>query len=493
MKIHNVIWFLLSAAMVASCSPHPRKSERMAAALKQAEAVYGDGSLLIETDTALFIPGLAEAAEYYAGRKQYNKAALAALYNGYAEKDYDKELSMVSFKEAVLYGELVQDSLIVGRAKYQLGKMLYDDCMYDLSLDMLKDAIVLFEHQSDEKMLTMSMTACCFMLLNDYDNATLYLEHCLRDFDVAHSSKAKGKVLNNYAVLHRLKGENNKAIEYLRLIEPQNKAQELLNCLNLAEVFYMEGAFDSAGYYFNILEQKLDKTNIKGESKCSAYEGLSIFAEHQNRLKEAISFRKAYEEYLIDIMDDRNQKRTFRIQQKYDYEALQKAMNQKITDKQRFIVITCLLLVMLAIALTLTQRKLANKTKQEAQTRKLMAQYIQQYYDLLTKQGETMKKAAIVMEYKKDRMLLNDLIKTIFGEKDPWEAMCEVFKSLHPEACKTMETLASDLTELEQKDLLLSFFDVSRQDEAFLLKTSIHSVDKLRQSVKKKAPIRPNY
>lgn len=75
MKKQYSIWLLFFVAEVASCRHYPRKSERMAAALKQAEAVYGDGSLLIETDTALFIPGLAEAAEYYAGRKQYNKAA----------------------------------------------------------------------------------------------------------------------------------------------------------------------------------------------------------------------------------------------------------------------------------------------------------------------------------------------------------------------------------------------------------------------------------
>ena len=101
-----MIWILLIAAMLAACSPYPRESERMAEAMAQAEAVYGDGSLLIETDTALFIPALAEASQYYAGKRQYGKAALAALYNGYTERDFDKEAAMVSFKEAERYGEL---------------------------------------------------------------------------------------------------------------------------------------------------------------------------------------------------------------------------------------------------------------------------------------------------------------------------------------------------------------------------------------------------
>ena len=91
---------MLFAAFFAACSPYPRESERMAEAMRQAEAVYGDGSLLVETDTVLFIPGLAEASGYYAGKRQYGKAALAALYNGYTERDFDKEAAMASFKEA---------------------------------------------------------------------------------------------------------------------------------------------------------------------------------------------------------------------------------------------------------------------------------------------------------------------------------------------------------------------------------------------------------
>ncbi|MBO7083531.1 MAG: hypothetical protein J6W30_06775, partial [Bacteroidales bacterium] len=85
--------------VLVACNPNPRESERMAAAMEQAESVYGDDNILMETDTVLFIPGLAEASAYFARKKQFDKAALAALYNGYAEKDYDKEMAMNSFKD----------------------------------------------------------------------------------------------------------------------------------------------------------------------------------------------------------------------------------------------------------------------------------------------------------------------------------------------------------------------------------------------------------
>ena len=81
LKHYWLIGLWLSVALLAACSPFPCESERMAEAMAQAEAVYGDGNLLVETDTVLFIPGLAEASGYYARKNQYGKAALAALYN----------------------------------------------------------------------------------------------------------------------------------------------------------------------------------------------------------------------------------------------------------------------------------------------------------------------------------------------------------------------------------------------------------------------------
>ena len=149
MRRLRVIWVIIVAAFFAACSPYPRESERMAEAMAQAEAVYSDGSLLVETDTVLFIPGLAEASGYYAGKKQYAKAALAALYNGYTEKDFDNEAAMVSFKEAERYGELAHDSLTMARAEYWMGKMLYDEYNHQEALELLKQS----DGSSDEQCL----------------------------------------------------------------------------------------------------------------------------------------------------------------------------------------------------------------------------------------------------------------------------------------------------------------------------------------------------
>lgn len=483
MKRFVLIGLCFVAVLFMACDPYPRESERMEAALKQADSVYREG----ENDTALFIPGLAEASSYFAEKKQYEKAALAALYNGYAEKEYDKAEAMESFKDAEHYGEIVHDSLTVARAQYQMGRMFFNDYMQTAALDLFKKAFTEFGQHYSEKAFTTNMMACCFILVKEYDSAEFYIGQSLHYADLGHSNIAKIKALNNYAVFYSLRCEYDKAIECLRLVSPEDDEQRLLNCLNLGDVFMSSDNIDSARYYFENLEELLNKAKLKKlEIGCSSYNALSDFAERSGNLKTALDYRKESENLIIDILNTRNERNADRIQQKYDYESLQNALNRKITNRQRIIVIVGGVLLLLTIALAVSLHRIAIKTKQELEAKKRALYYIQLYYETLSKQGKTMQKVAVVMENKGDRDLLDELSKTVFGNKTPFDAIEEVFFKLHPEERQNIDRLYPDLTELERKDVILSYFDVSRQDEALLLDVNIHSIDKLRQKTKEK-------
>jgi hypothetical protein len=123
--------------------------ERMDMALLQAETLFGDrgkgispvmdDDFLDEHANLSTSPELERAAAYYAGKKQYPKAAHAALYSGFVQQHYnEKEAAMRLFKEAEQYGKLAVDSLTVAQAEYWIGKMLYDDYMEDEALTVLK-------------------------------------------------------------------------------------------------------------------------------------------------------------------------------------------------------------------------------------------------------------------------------------------------------------------------------------------------------------------
>ena len=125
--------------------------ERMDMALLQAEALMGDHGQEVPPmmdddffDDHAFLttsPELERAADYYARKKQYDKAAHAALYSGFVQQHYnEKEAAMQSFKDAERYGKLANDSLTVAQAQYRMEGMLYDEGRYKEALDLLKAA-----------------------------------------------------------------------------------------------------------------------------------------------------------------------------------------------------------------------------------------------------------------------------------------------------------------------------------------------------------------
>lgn len=475
------------AALVA-CNPYPRESQRMAEAFEQAQQVYGDG----ENDTLLFIPELDKTSVYYAGKKNYNKAALAALYCGYSEKNYDKQAAMEAFKEAALYGELVHDSLTVARANYQMGKLLYYDCLTEGAIKILEKSEKFFNKNFSERSLTLNMIACCYMLCQNLDTASFFLDKSLIFAKQGNSKEAILKIMNNYAVLYHLRGENEKSISFLRLIEVENNQQRVLNYLNLGNVFMSSGMNDSAAHYFNRMESLLSEPGINEETKSSAFASLSLFAEKQKDYSKALEYEKEHLQHIVSVKDRIAKENYLRIKQQFDYENLRNEMNEVIIARQRIIFILGLVVFIVLFVFILSQIRLARIRKREIKAKERTLFYVRQYTNLLSKHGKTMQKLAIVMDHKNDKALLENLRATVFGNKDSWEALIDVFDTLYPDERERISHQYPELTDIEQKHVILSYFDVSRQDEALLLNTSIHSVDKIRQSVNKKTQNKEN-
>lgn len=500
MRYRLWIGLLLSAVVLTACNS--RKSQEIAAAMAQAEAVYGDGNLLVETDTALFIPGLAEASQYYAGKKQYGKAALAALYNGYTERDFDKEAAMVSFKDAERYGELAHDSLTVARAEYWMGKLLYDEYNHQEALDLLRQSDECFSDLYEERALATNLLACCYIHISDFDSALFCFNRSIEYADLSHSSLAKVKALNNLAVLYQLVNDYDKAIETLRMVNVENQGQRTLNQLNLANAFFYMGLEDSAGYYYQKVEVAASGSGDKLETLCVAYTKLAKWYEHRGDLSSALDYRKKYESCLDEIRDEREQKRLFRIQKQYDYEVLKNGLAKDISRKQRSLIVVCMFSALLLAGFAVSQISLARKRKQEMVTTMRMVHFMRRNETLAHSNNDYAKRLSEALEIVKKTMMCLDIYmkdpkttslkmleKAVFGQKNHWVAFLEVVDKIYPGLWKTQHDMFPDLTENEQKTLLLSHFWLSRQEEAALLGTTTNMVDKYRNRVRKKTGI----
>lgn len=499
---------ILALVLFISCSPYPREKERMAAAMEQAESIYGDGNLLIEVDTALFVPGLSEAPAYYAHKKQFGKAALAALYNGYAEKDFDKELAMSSFKDAERYGEMVHDSLTVARAEYHMGKMLYYDGLYKESLTLNRIAYSNFGNRINDQSFILNGMATSYIMLAEFDSAATCLDLSLDYAEMGQCVKAKRKALNNYAILHKLTGNYDMAIECLRQVRSEDIKEQLLNYLNLGDIFNMSGEIDSARYYYQLVESHLDESNVKPETKLSAYGLLSRFAEAQGDYATALNYRKLYDIKLYEIQKEIGLNKVYHTQQKYDYEVVLNSMKENSLKRQRIILWLSVATSIVVIALGIAMVRLAKIQKQEADLKASLIHFTEQNRELsgqnetyktelekskeklskvLTKEHHIIQKLALYLDNPSDKSLLQALKHTVWGGKEFWPVATIMFDNKYPGAREKLLKGFPDLSEQELKTLILLGLDASREDTALLLHTSIHMVDKLRNSVKKKA------
>jgi tetratricopeptide (TPR) repeat protein len=492
--------------MLTACNPFFRKSKEMEQALEQVMAVYGDGNLEIEVDTVLFVPGLSEAPAFFAGKKQYDKAALAALLNGYTEKDFDKEAAMLSFKDAEHYGELAQDSLTMARAEYWMGKFLYEEGRIEEALSMLKTSFKYIGKRPMDKAIIENSLAVSFLLLHQSDSAAFYLQHSLIYAQDCHLDKLERKTLNNLAVLHRIRGEYTLALDCIRIIFAKpylDNLDKALVYLNFGNTFMAEGSVDSATYYYQYLDTIVSNTQIKNDVKLTVYDALLRFAKNQGNDSLALQYYEKHESALFKVMNQRQEQAVYRIQKQYDYEALQNTMNQKLARNQRIVaIVVVLLLCFLAWILF----RSAQASKREARANANLFHFMQQNKDLIESNMAQEEKAVLVEQQLSDRLFarlyamqkldyclktpndkiaLKDLEREVFGTGDHWEAVKEVLVNLYPGLWESLKLKYPEMDEMELRVCMLSRLKLSRLGEATLLGISTSVLDKLRTKVRK--------
>ena len=125
-------------------------------------------------------------------------------------------------------------------------------------------------------------------------------------------------------------------------------------------------------------------------------------------------------------------------------------------------------------------------TQQQEASEKTQHDIAQRLFDAQYKEALTMQKLSILLDNKGDIALLSNLKHTVFNNQEPWEAILNLFDDMYPTLREKLQQQHPDLTEMEQKDVILSSFNVSRDEESLLLRKSVHTVDKLRNSVRKK-------
>ena len=474
--------------------------ERMDMALLQAEALFGDRGQEISPvmDDDFFDehanlstgPELEYAANYFANKNQFDKAAHAALYSGFVQQHYEeKEAAMRSFKKAEQFGIIATDSLTMARAEYKMGKLLYYDGMEQEALVILKLAEKNMKNWHKDLALVKNLMAVCYMVQDDYGNAENCLQQSLSLAKKSYSEGVRQKALNNLAVLFRIQGEYKRALACLKQTvegSDSNEQELLLYYLNMGKTFIAAADIDSAAHYLSQLEALLQKADVKAETKASAYSILCQFTENQGDVLLAEKYRAKREELLSKIIYQRQDK-----------------MNQEHAQIQRVIAIGTVFLLCL-VALFLYRSSLRNKKEAEvnanlfhfmqqnktlvesnmAQERRVF-DTTQQLSDMYFAKFKTMQKLSFSIENPKNKIALKELEKQVFGDGEHWDGIKEVIDALYPGLWESITYKYPEMDEMERRVFILSRFKLPRMEEAALLGISTSVLDKLRTRVHK--------
>ena len=491
--------------------------ERMDMALLQAEVLFGDHGQDISPvmdddffdshDNLSPSPELERAATYFAQKKQYAKAAHAALYSGYVQQHYgEKENAMRSFKEAERYGMLAIDSLIVARTEYWMGKMLYKEGRKQEALLSFKTSSNYIGQRYGEQAIIENSKAIIYMLLNQNDSSAFCLQQSIYYSQLSGSDKVKHKALNNYSVLYRKQGKFDQSVACLRQMANNrclNESGRFVYYLNMGRIFMAAGKIDSIALYSKHIEDYLPTCQIKLETKVSTYDFLFQVAEIQGEQTKALRWKELHEKALYEVMFQRQEQNVYRIQQQYDYESLQNTMNQKLARTQRIIALgIVLLLSVMALFLCYSSQR----NKREAETNANLFHFMQQneelkrrheeynnteidkaqkMSDMLLDKFRTMQKMDYYLQNQGDKSTLRELEKELFRNKNHLEAIMELFDTMYPDLQTTFKAKYPQATDLECKVYLFSRFRLSRVEEATLLGISTSVLDKVRGKVRK--------
>ena len=448
--------------------------------------------------------------------RDVKQAGRDALENARIQLDSgNKTEAMRLFKKAEQCGLLADDTLTVAHARFNIAKCLsvYADEKEFISL--LKAADEGFGNNYAERSKVMTLWGDYYQFHRQFDSAEVYLNRAMDYAEQSGSMDAKRWVLSAFHVKCFNAGEYKKSGEYMQQFfqtYPPNASDSVLMYYyhNMGNVYYEMGNMDSMAYCYGRLEEIL--TRIEPDSYVQNegawyYGALANFAEMRGDFEKACKYMYWYEKHDAHHDIEQQKNNLALISQKYDTAVMQNELNGKIIRKQRIIVIVSLVAVLILVALLVSQIHLARKRKQEAeinaelfhfkQQNKALAQkdaeheQIQQDYAdrlsvALDKEQQVMLLLDIYLKNNKKVHLLNDLEQSVFGDKDHWDAMLEVVEQKYPDLWETLQKKYPDLNEDERKSYILSYFKLSRQEEADYLGTSVNMVDKLRGRRRKK-------
>lgn len=439
-----------------------------------------------------------------------------SLQAGYVQLAADNKASaMQAFKDAEHYGLLADDTLTVAHARFNIAKCLGVFADEEEFMSLLKAADEGFGDDYAERAKVMTLWGDYYQFHRQFDSAEVCLNRAMDYAEQSGSVEAKRWVLSAFHAkcfnAKEYKKSGDYLHQYVQTYLPDVSDSVLMYYYHdMGNVYYKMGDMDSMAYCYGQLEELLTRYEPDccepNEDTWFYYGTLADFAEMRGDFEKACEFRYQYDKGDVHHYLEEKENNLALISNKYDTAVMQNELNRKIIAKQRWIILISAIATLVLLAFLISQVRLARNRKREAeinaelfhfkrQNQALVQkdaeheQIQQDYADRLSEALDKEQRVMLLLDNylnSKRTNLLNDLERSVYGNKDHWKAMLAVVEEKYPGFLETLGQKYPDLDEDEKKSFILSHFKVSRQEEADYLGTTVNMVDKLRGRVRKK-------
>lgn len=299
---------------------------------------------------------ICEAKDYFLREGNFEKAALAAFYEGHVfSAGNDRQRALQAFLEAGNIAEHITDAKRKGLIQHNIGGLYYaTGTNYEEAIARLKKAAGYFQAENYYKyaIASLNLLGTCFLIREQPDSALRYQQQALH-LAMANSDTATWTTaLQNLSVTYREIGDKQQAKACALRATGLNKAngETVSALLNLSYIYYDYAQYDSAAFYANRI-LRIPEEEQTPYILASVYALLTKIEKAAANYQKALEHQEEYTKRIDEIYAEREAQSVAGIQDKYNLERI-KNENHLLYIQQLWIsIITVVVVLALVIGL----------------------------------------------------------------------------------------------------------------------------------------------
>ncbi|MBB4034454.1 tetratricopeptide (TPR) repeat protein [Dysgonomonas hofstadii] len=321
--------------------------------------------------------------------------ALASYYTGsyyYENENSPKELENSLL--TVYYAQKTDDNLLIAKSLHSVGNIYYEKEMYNEAILNLEQALNCYEK---EEHIDINKLEVIRLLLITY-NSKKEKEQALYYYDKGMQLAKQNNAIDFITTFTYLRGliyythgEYDIAIPFFHQAYYNNSNKEEAGRVNLSLLLSYNdmNQLDSARYYSNLLIKELPKITYLYTLRTS-YKAISDYYEKVGDFKQALPYRKLYEDTTTEVYKAKNATELAEAQHRYNLALMEKEQDNAAMRHHTYmasIAGVALLIIVIVVFKNVQQKQ---KNRYQAERNRLLKVQLQTQNQMVEQQADNM-------------------------------------------------------------------------------------------------------